>query len=551
MSVRPQRVLLPSLLLVFACGAESPDPGDGAAGSGGTASQAGSSTSAGQSAGGTSGGAGSPTQGGSSPGGSSSGGSSSAGDGGVAGGGGTDAGGMATGGASAGSGGAPGGSGGTAGSAGSGGTPPNLPDGVTRLVPLPGATSVCADPALRLGFASAPKLGSSGKLRVYDSASPASPVVTVDFATAMVTKTVGGQSFNLPRQVFLDGTEVVVPLDSKALGYGKQYYVTVEAGAIVPASGSFSITSPQDWRFGTLASAPTANGSSVAMDGTGQFCSWQGALDAVPEKNTAAVTISIKNGNYHGVVYMNGKQNITLRGQDRKKTVFSGVNNNNLNPSTRGRALFGADGASGLVLENLTIHNLTPQGGSQAEAVRLQSCDKCVIRDADILSLQDTLLWSGRLYAEDCYIAGNVDYVWGNGAAYFNRCEIKTVGRAGYIVQSRNGADNYGYVFVDSKISSDAGITGNVLARVDVSVYPNSHVAFINCVMGSHVSKAGWTITGGSAPSSLRFWEYQSKTESGGAVDVSGRVAGVQISASQAAQMRDPKVVLGGWQPPQ
>jgi hypothetical protein len=39
----------------------------------------------------------------------------------------------------------------------------------------------------------------------------------------------------------------------------------------------------------------------------------------------------------------------------------------------------------------------TPQGGSQAEALRLR-CDKCVVRDADIRSLQDTLLWDGRLY---------------------------------------------------------------------------------------------------------------------------------------------------------
>ena len=65
---------------------------------------------------------------------------------------------------------------------------------------------------------------------------------------------------------------------------------------------------------------------------------------------------------------------------------------------------------------------------------------------------------------EDCYIAGNVDFVWGEGAVYFNRCEIKTVGRSGVIVQARNGT-GYGYVFVDSKISSDAGITGSALVN--------------------------------------------------------------------------------------
>ena len=120
------------------------------------------------------------------------------------------------------------------------------------------------------------------------------------------------------------------------------------------------------------------------------------------------------------------------------------------------------------MIDTLTIHNVTPQGGSQAEALRLQSCDKCVVRNADILSLQDTLLWSGRVYAKNCYIAGNVDFVWGTGVAYFDACEIKTVGQAGAIVQARNGASAYGYVFVDSKLTADPGVTGQVLARIDV-----------------------------------------------------------------------------------
>jgi pectin methylesterase-like acyl-CoA thioesterase len=443
------------------------------------------------------------------------------------------------------------GAGGSAGD-GAGGMPAvDLPAGVTGLFPLPGATNICADPALRLSFASTPKLGSTGKLRVFDVSAPNAPVITVDFAATSVTQVVGGQSYEQARPVFLDGNDVVVPLLSKAIGYGEQYYVTVEAGAIQPASGTFSITDPQDWRFSTLAVAPMGSKLSVALDGSGQFCSWQGALDAVPANNTAAVTIEIANGLYHGLVNVSGKQNITLRGQDRKQTILSGVNNDKLNAGTRARSLFGAESTNGLLIENVTIQNLTPQGGAQAEALRLQKCEKCVVRKSDIVSLQDTLLWSGLIYAEDCYVAGNVDWIWGDGAVYFNRCEIKNLVRSGYIVQSRSGAGKYGYVFVDSKITAEAGISGTTLARVDVSVYPDSHVAFVGCVLGTHISKEGWTITGGSAPSSLRFWEYQSKDANGALIDVSGRAFGKQISAEQAAQMRDPKVVLGGWQPPQ
>jgi pectin methylesterase-like acyl-CoA thioesterase len=382
---------------------------------------------------------------------------------------------------------------------------------------------------------------------------PGQPVASVDFSAMSISDTIGGQTFNLPRQVYVDGNDVVVYLKSHALDHDRTYYVTLEAGAIrAPGNAPFAITSESAWVFGTASAPPAGRSSlSVALDGSGSFCSLQGALDAVPSGNDASVSIEIGPGTYRGVVYFSGKHNITLRGADRRAVVISGVNNNNLNPSTRSRALVGADDADGLIVENLTIQNLTPQGGSQAEALRLQQCDRCVVRDADILSLQDTLLWSGVIYARNCYIAGNVDFVWGTGVVYFDDCEIKTVGRSGPIVQARNDVGAYGYVFVDSRITSDPGITGATLGRIDASVYPGSHVAYVDCMLGSHISSAGWQITGGFAPSSLRFWEYRSRNAAGDLVDTGARIAGsTQITAEQAASLRDKATVLGGWDPP-
>jgi pectin methylesterase-like acyl-CoA thioesterase len=345
----------------------------------------------------------------------------------------------------------------------------------------------------------------------------------------------------------------VIYLRTKALSYGQTYYVTVESGAIRPPGGAaLAITGNTAWRFTTASGAPSnVSALTVALDGSGNFCSVQGALDALPASNSQAATITIQRGLYHEIVHTSGKSNVTLRGQDRKQTVILGTNNNNMNAGTVIRSLVGFDNTAGLIVENLTIHNLTPQGGSQAEALRLKGCDRCVIRNVDILSLQDTLLWDGRIFADNCYIAGNVDYVWGGGAVYFNNCEIHTVGRKGYIVQSRNAAGAYGYVFVDSRLTADAGITGDVLARIDVSAYPGSHVAYIGCTMGSHIDPAGWVVTGGSPTSALRFWEYQSKDPSGNALNTSGRLSGLTpITAAQATMMRDPAVVLGGWSPP-
>jgi len=484
------------------------------------------------------------------PGGSSGagpGGSSGAGSGGSSGRGGAGA----SGGRSAGGGGSGSGGSGGGGSAGGG----NLPPGVDLLFPAPGAEGVCPDPPLRLRFAGAPSLGSAGKIQVFSSAGTA--VATVDLARATVTDTIGGTTFVLLRPVYVDGNDVVVYLKTRALGYGQTYYVTVDSGAIRrPDGGAFSIASSggsSAWRFSTAKAAPADLSSlRVALDGSGPFCTVQGATDALPSNNTAPARITIAAGTYHEIMHVSKKSNITLHGESRDKTILLGTNNDDQqagnDPGTANRALLGFDGTNGLVIENLTIHNLTPQDGSQAEALRMQSCDKCIVRDANILSLQDTLLWSGRVYATNCLIAGNVDYIWGTGVAYFDKCELRTVGRTGVIVQSRNGTGAYGYVFVDSQLTVDAASKNNILARIDASVYPGSHVAYINCKM-TGVAAAGWTITGGAAPSTLRFWEYQSTDGAGNRLDVGGRTGGTQISASQAAMMRDPATVLGGWQP--
>lgn len=442
-----------------------------------------------------------------------------------------------------------GGAGGMAGTTGQGGQG-NLPPGITSLFPPPAGQNLCPDPSLKLTFSGAPALGSSGRFRLFTSGGSA--VATVDMGAATVSQTIGGMAFTVSRPVYVDGNTVSVTLPPKALAYGMTYYVNVESGAISPpGGGAFSITDVNTWRFTTMAAAPSNRAAlSVALDGSGSFCSVQGAFDLIPANNTTAVTVTVGTGNYHEIIYLNAKSNVTLQGQDRNGTVISGTNNNNLNPSTRGRALFGVDSVNNLTVRNLTIRNLTPQGGSQAEALRLQSCDKCVVRDATIISLQDTLLWSGRIYASNCLIQGNVDFVWGTGAVYFANSEIRTIGRTGYIVQARN-TTGYGYVFVDCKLTADSGITGNILARIDAGAYPSSHVAYVNCQMSNAIAPAGWLLTAGGATSSLRFWEYKTVDASGNPINVSQRLSGShQMTDSEAAMMRDPSVVLAGWQPP-
>lgn len=432
----------------------------------------------------------------------------------------------------------------SSGGAGTGGNPGSI----GPYFPAQGSTNQCPDPSIRLRFDGRPTLGTSGSVKVFDTTNPSTPVAQVNMASSTITDRIGGATFNLPRPAFVHGNEAIFVLPSVGLSHGRSYFVTIDSGVVRgPDNQSVIVSDPNEWRFSVSAAPPNDKSTlRIAVDGTGQYCTIQGAIDAAQNGST----LRIEPGAYYGVVYFKGKNDLTFSGANRETTRIAGVNNNNLNPSTRGRALFGTESVSGLVFENLTIENETPQGGSQAEALTLLSCDKCIVRDSTIRSRQDTLLWSGRIYAEDSRIEGNVDYIWGTGAAYFYRVEVKTIGRQGYNIQARNPANGYGYVFVDSKLTADAGISGDVLARIDVSQYPASHVAYINCEMGPHISAAGWTITGGGNTSSLRFWEYQSRNPAGNLINTQGRVAGSrQLNANEATQMRDPTVVLNGWDP--
>ena len=459
-------------------------------------------------------------------------------------------GGMAAGGASAGTG-AVGGAGQAGNGGASGGGP--LPPTLTGLFPGVGASGVCLDASLTLSFASAPSIGAAGKIAIYATSNPNTAVDSIDIAATSYSDTIGGQARSLVRPVFIDGNSAVVYLHQHKLAANTSYFVTVSSGTFVDAQKNAigTVTGSTAWTFTTGAAAAASASMSVNRTGNGGFCSVQGAFDAVPANNTAARTITVAAGNYHEILYLSGKKNLTLHGADRAGTLIEYPNNDKLNPGTSARPLFFANATTGLSIENLTIYNTTPQDGSQAEAVRIQG-DQVILRDSNFKSLQDTLLLSGRVYVVTSYVEGNVDFVWGSGVTYFDRSEVKTVGRAGAIVQARNDNTGYGYVFVDSKLTSDAKVTGQVLARIDATAYPYSHVAYVNCQMSSAISAKGWTITptGTTATGNLRFWEYQSTDANGTLLNVSGRdPASKQISASQAAAMRDKATVLAGWNP--
>ncbi len=454
----------------------------------------------------------------------------------------------------------------------------------TATTPATSAGSILPDTRLSITFNQPIFAGVSGFIRIHDASTDA-VVDSVDLVAATTlkntlraastlstrdlpvqNKTIGTlTNFNYYAVTLSGSTATIYPRNG-VLAYDKSYYITIEPGVFVDSSGaSFAgISGSSTWSFTTAASgpAPGATTLTVAADGSGDFHTVQAALDFVPAGNTTPTRIFIRKGTYFETVYFTGKNNLTLLGEDRAQTIIEYPNNNNLNnvSGSYHRMTFYGDNVSGTVLANLTVLNSTPQNGSQAEAIILRgnvTTGHNIITGIDTYSYQDTVQFNGQTYIGDSRIEGDVDFMWGNGPAFFKDCDIKMLrASGGYLAQVRNPSTNHGFVYVDCALSSIAGSTGNFFARIDPGSFPYSEFVLINCSMSSFITPAGWKLDNATSAPNVRFWEYNS-TDSTTAlpVDVSGRAAfSKQLTqpadATDIANYSTPSYVLGGsWTP--
>jgi pectin methylesterase-like acyl-CoA thioesterase len=219
----------------------------------------------------------------------------------------------------------------------------------------------------------------------------------------------------------------------------------------------------------------------------------------------------------------------------------------------------------------MTFRNTTPRGGSQAETIILVGSlqARAILSELDLYSFKDTLQVDGQAYISDCYINGDVDFVWGTGPSYFDNCHLYETRNSAYYTQARNARSNHGFVFRHCLLDGPPDVTKSYLTRVDPMIYPNSEVVFLDCTLGDTVQPVGWMLSKpkpstqpSAAPvqvrpdlSNLHFWEYDTHDASGNPIDESGRLAASKRlsepdDAATIAKYSDPGWVLGnGWNP--
>jgi hypothetical protein len=427
--------------------------------------------------------------------------------------------------------------------------------------PAASADGVCADTPLRIVFASAVTVGTAGKIRIFDAGTDM-PIETIDVSSPTATQTIGGLTNYNYYPVIINGNEAAIYPHNGALSYGKTYYVTIDPGTFRDSDGIYGgIANSADWRFTTKKSAPAVGTTklTVAADGTGDFCTIQGAVDFVPDGNKEPTTLLIRKGLYTEMVSFSNKHALTFEGEDRKQTVLEYADNAKFNgaPGIYRRGVFLANRCDDLVLTNLTIRNTTPYHGSQAEAIILNGTPqaRAIVTGVDLYSFQDTLQINGQAYISNCYIEGDVDFMWGTGPCFFENCECKAVHSKGYYTQIRNTAANHGYVYYHCTFDSAPGVANVFLSRIEPKRFPNSEVVLMDCVLDQATSPIAWLLNGEADAPNLHFWEFNSHDASGAAIDTSERL-GISRQLKHPdddaaiANYSNPAFVLGDdWNP--
>ncbi|WP_394525887.1 pectinesterase family protein [Lacrimispora sp. JR3] len=255
------------------------------------------------------------------------------------------------------------------------------------------------------------------------------------------------------------------------------------------------------------------------------FKTVQAAVSAVPGNNKKPIVIFIRNGSYYEKVDVTSPY-VSLIGEDSEKTVlYFDKASGSKRPDGKDYGTGGsssvtvASSAAGFTAENMTIANTfdyvnSTINGKQAVAF-YNNADQSIISNVRFLGYQDTLCadgasrLGGRQYYRQCYVEGNVDFIFGRAQAVFEDCDIVSL-LPGYITApSTESTRVFGYVFLDCRLYA-AEEVGNGKVYLGRPWGATASAVYLNCYMGPQISDAGYTNMGSSKYQNARFAEYGS-----------------------------------------
>lgn len=259
----------------------------------------------------------------------------------------------------------------------------------------------------------------------------------------------------------------------------------------------------------------------VSKDNTGDFNSVQAAVDSI-NPACGGETIFIKNGIYKERVEIK-KDNITLIGESSEHTIITEgyyalmtMEDGSKRGTFRSYTFF--VNANNFSAFNITFENSAGFGKKVGQAIAVYAeGDNLVFKNCRMLGHQDTLFTgplpfkekqpggfigptefapripTKQLY-EDCYICGEIDFIFGSATAYFKNCTLYALNRnetinSYYTAPSTYENQQYGYVF------DSCTFTGNSPPQTCYLSRPwriHAKVVLLNCEYSNQVVKDGF-----------------------------------------------------------
>lgn len=233
--------------------------------------------------------------------------------------------------------------------------------------------------------------------------------------------------------------------------------------------------------------------------------------------------IFIKSGSYYEKLNITHK-NIELIGENKDTTIityddyaFKMYDDNEQYGTFRTYTV--NTSSDNITFANLTIKNTAGVGSKVGQAVSLSLCAKfATIKNCIITANQDTIFMSPfppapiikdsfkgdfdknpdlvhKNLFENCYISGDIDFIFGGGIAYFDECELfsNDLGKDinGYITAPSTPIGfEFGFVFNNCNFTSNSKKDSVYLGRPWRN-YAKS--VFLNCNFGGHIKKEGFS----------------------------------------------------------
>lgn len=318
----------------------------------------------------------------------------------------------------------------------------------------------------------------------------------------------------------------------------------------------------------------------VARDGSGDYTGIQDAIDALPETGGK---ILVRAGEYREKVVIH-RNNVRLAGESRDRTViaWNGCAKDRYADGTEKGTFLSSTlmtTGSGVTVEDLTIRNDAGDGRIAGQAVAVYAAgDRGTWRRCSLIAHQDTLfcgplripnvtgdvgeragcaervirvedghLTRSRQYFEDCFIRGDVDFIFGSYRCWFERCVLFMNERGGwYTAANTNEAQPYGFVFHRCRLTGEC-LPGE--ARLGRPWRKYARTVFLACEMDEHVAPEGFSDWDTERVVTDRCGEWRTAGER---ADQNARhPAQKRLTDAEAAEITVFRVLGGddGWKP--